>query len=165
MLNLLLTSKPTDLSYWATKMNFNMDFLMCLCAHVALSKPAACVYIISLSKYFPYLFFFFAWPLWDREGKQRNSPFLTFFLLSQPSKSHYRSSERRRFSRKLNIQLCLLPREGSGGCFILMTVSDLKVFTIHQLLPTVGQRIKSLYSRDRNVIPSFYTETLHLLAL
>ena len=94
------------------------------------------------------LSFHFAWPLWDREGKQEILLFLPLIWLSQPLKSHYRSSERRGISHNLNTQLSLqlLPREGFGSCFILMNVLDPKLFTIHQLLPTEGQRIKPLCS-------------------
>lgn len=97
-----------------------------------MSKTAAHVYIITLSKYFPYLFILHGLCKTGKVSKEIRL-FLPFIWLSQPSESRYRSSEGRGISLKVNIQLSLwlLPREGFGGCFILMNVSDPKVFTIH----------------------------------
>lgn len=118
-----------------------------------MSKTAAHIYFITLSKYFPYLFILHS-PCESGKVSKEILFFLPFIWLSQPWKPHYRSSVGREISHKLNIQL--LSREDLRAffLFILMNVSDTKMFTIHQFLPAAGQRIKSLHSWDRNVFPS-----------
>lgn len=86
LLNLLTLS--TGPQNWISAWIFLMCLWLCTCGNV--SKTAAHVYFISLSKYFPYLFILHSLCESGKVSKEILF-FLPFIWLSQPWKSHYRS--------------------------------------------------------------------------